>query len=62
MDLKRKIENAGMHIEFIARHDDADLAVREAALNAVLQKIEAERQAARDRVQAKIEAAVQGGA
>lgn len=54
MDLKTKIAYAGKSIESIARHDDVDAAVREAALDEVVKKIDAERQAIAERLQAKI--------
>lgn len=56
MDLKRKIEYAGKSIESIARHDDADAAVRHAALDEVAKIIAAERDAINRRVQAKVKA------
>lgn len=58
MDIKRKLELTSQHIESIARHDDVDLAVREAALDKVVAQVEEERAAAKVRVQAKVEAAL----
>ena len=36
MNIQRKLELARQHVEIIARHDDEDLAVRQAALQAVV--------------------------
>lgn len=58
MNIQRKLELARQHIEIIARHDDEDLAVRQAALQAVADHITAELQAASERVQAKVQAAL----
>lgn len=58
MDITRKVEIIKAGVESLARHDDMDAAVREAALDRVVAIVELERQAARDRVQAKIEAAL----
>lgn len=54
MDIKRKIELAQQSIASIARHDDEDLAVREAALNRVGEIIAAERDQMEERVKARI--------
>lgn len=58
MDIKRKIEIVGQAVRSIAHHHDEDLAVREAALDQIQALVEAERTAARGRVQARIAAAV----
>ncbi len=58
MNIQRKLELARQHIEIIARHDDEDLAVRQAALQAVYRHIDTELQAAKERVQAKVQAAL----
>lgn len=62
MDLRNKVAFVGKSIESIARHDDEDLAVREAALKLVEQKIAEERQAMADRVAARVAEAVGGPA
>lgn len=54
MDLKSKIAYTDKHIESIARHDEVDLAVRNAALDRVIAKVEEERKAAAERVAASI--------
>ncbi len=58
MNIQRKLELARQHVEIIARHDDEDLAVRQAALQAVADHITSELQAASERVQAKVQAAL----
>lgn len=58
MDIKRKIEIVGQAVRSIAHHHDEDLAVREAALDQIQGLVEAERAAARQRVQARIVSAV----
>ncbi len=50
MDLKRKIELTEQHVRSISRHDDADMAIREAALAKVEKCIAAEREAMAARV------------
>lgn len=56
MDIRRKIEVAQQAIRSISTHDDADLAVRNAALDKLGATIEAEREAAQGRVQGTIDA------
>lgn len=56
MNLQRKIEIARAAIESIARHDDADLAVRQAALDKVSDIIGLELEDAHARVKAEIQA------
>jgi hypothetical protein len=51
MDIKRKVELAVRSIEMISQHDDADYAVRDAALKKLEGVIAAERQGALARVQ-----------
>ena len=58
MNLQSKITYARQAIEFIARHDDADAAVRNAALDKIIQLVEHERAQIAERVQKKIDAAV----
>lgn len=58
MDLNTKLKYCRSHIESVARHDDMDAAVREAALDRIVEMVEAERTAARERLQAKLEAAL----
>jgi len=60
MKLNRKLEIAEQAIRSISTHDDEDAAVRDAALKRLEEFIEAERQAAAQRVQAKIAAQVGG--
>ncbi|HCZ47426.1 MAG TPA: hypothetical protein DCZ11_00285 [Gammaproteobacteria bacterium] len=55
MKLNRKIELAEQAIKSISRHDDADLAVRDAALRRLEEFIGAERAAAAERVHAEIQ-------
>lgn len=58
MDIQRKHELARQHVAIIARHDDADLAVREAALKSVIDYAHAEIENARARLQAKVRQAL----
>lgn len=60
MDINSKLRYCRLSIESLARHDDMDAAVREAALDEVVRMVEVEREAARQRVQAKIDAALGG--
>ena len=55
MKINRKIEIAEQAIRSISQHDDAELAMRDAALSRLVATIEAERTAAHARVQATID-------
>lgn len=50
MDLKRKLELARSSVESISRHDDLDAQVRHAALDKLVEIIEAERAAIEARI------------
>lgn len=58
MEMKRKVELAQQSIAFISRHDDADMAVREAALKRIETFIASEREQMGVRVAEKIESSV----
>ena len=58
MDFIRKLELADAAIQSIARHDDAEAAVRLAALDKVSDIVERERVAIAHRVQRDIDAAL----
>lgn len=60
MDIKRKLEIIEQSIKSLAGHDDADLALRNAALDKVVAIVEAERTAATERVSVAIEKMVSG--
>jgi hypothetical protein len=59
MDINRKLELAEQHIHSISRHDEIDMAVREAVLDRVIATIKAERGEMQARVKARAEAALQ---
>lgn len=58
MDINRKIELATASIASITRHDDADTAIRGAALDKLIELIGAERAAMNERVQDRIKEAL----
>lgn len=58
MDIRRKTELAENAIALLARHDDEDLAVRDAALARLEQHIAREREAAQARVAERVKAAL----
>lgn len=58
MDINRKLELAKLHVVSITRHDDVDMGVRSAALDALGKLIEDERAAMKDRLDQSIEAAL----
>lgn len=62
MDLRSKVGYARKAIESITRHDDEDVAVREAALQAVEVAIAEERAGMAARVAARVAEAVSGPA
>lgn len=53
MDLNEKLKYLKDHINSVSRHDDEDLVVREHALDVVMEYVETERQAARERATAR---------
>lgn len=55
MDIKSKIKSVEMHVKMISRADDTDSAVRNAALDKVVEMIEAERAEMMARVGEKVE-------
>ena len=58
MDIQRKRELAIQHIDLIARHDEVDLAVRQAALESVAKRIQSELADAQARLDVKVKAAL----
>lgn len=62
MDIARKLELAEQHIRSISQHDDADMAIRAAALDRLVQRIDAERASMAERVQRRIEDALRSPA
>lgn len=58
MNLQRKLQIVEQSVRSISTHEDADAAVRHAALDAIEEVVKAERDAINKRVQASVAAAL----